>query len=231
MKTIYWAPYTLEYNYTSYSMLNHEIEPLAKDLGLFDASSMPWMKCPAFLNESRNTFVVKNPVDFSFSYGDGSVNQTAGIPNIIRVRKDSPEQSMTLAYDMKYIFFSEDDISITQMPAFMHKNTFNQLGALIPGSFNINKWFRPIDIAIQAWDEHGGATLNAGDPLYYIKFNTDEKISLKRFSMSDELNRLVHGIVQHKQFEPKLPLLDLYSRFIRSGMQSKVLKEIKRNIV
>jgi hypothetical protein len=101
---------------------------------------------------------------------------------------------------------------------------------IIPGSFDIGKWFRPLEFAFYLKDEFDEFKVNYDDVMYYIKFNTNEKIVFKQFIPNEQLNFYMNGCMNTTRYiEGEYKTLNnFYKKFT---YKKKVLKEIKRNLI
>ena len=52
---------------------------------------------------------------------------------------------------LSYIFFSEEDIEMTMTSPFFSDAPHLQYGSIVPGSFNISKWFRNVNLEFNIW--------------------------------------------------------------------------------
>ena len=133
-------------------------------------------------------------------------------------------------YHLNYIFFSED-LEITTTPAYLHNTDFQTKLTYIPGSFNIGKWFRPIEGAFEMKDTIADMNIANGDPMYYIKFHTDEKIKFVRFEFTPKLYQMSMGCMNYKKLKLHSSLKFLYNLFHKTLANKAIMKEIKGNIV
>ena len=64
-----------------------------------------------------------------------------------------------------------------------------------------------------------------------MKFQTDEKVKLRRFQMTPELHAIAHGCVHYKLFRPQASLNKVYEAFTQSKQDKRVLKLIQDNVL
>jgi hypothetical protein len=95
-------------------------------------------------------------------------------------------------------FCANESVTLTVMPAFLHKNKFLNNINVIPGEFDISKWFRPCDFAFEIIDDSQELTFKRGDPLYYIKFNTNKKIKFTRMEITPDLIKSAFAFINLK---------------------------------
>ena len=246
MTTIYYAVYNssnilfdeiFDYN-PILNMLDDGLVSLYPDLSKNKSKTTPnnasVFSCRAFLDFTKNTYIMKNPIDLNvrvekqkiFNFGNRNLD------SLYKIRSLQVENVYNLNYSLGYIFFSEDDIEIQVTSPFMHKSNFCKNGYIVPGKFNISKWFRAVNPALQFYDNSDKNIISEkGDPLMYIKFNTEKNVTLRKFFMCKELEDIMYATIGYKQYEPNKPLSYLYDRFTRAGLNKKALKLIKENLI
>jgi hypothetical protein len=239
MKTVYYSASLPPDLYGNDIMLYQEPDSLYKELLATknkENTYNNYMDCPAFLKSIQNTFVVRCPwtsrltVDYSngtFLNGQGHRDEIA---EHFTPKPTSRSNPMFNVYH-NFLFFCEEDLEITTSPAFLHNSEFQSNCTYIPGTFNISKWFRPIEGAFEMKTPMQTLDITMGDPLYYIKFNTTDLVKLVRFDLTTELWSMTQGCVNHKKYQPNKSLAYLYKLFFHSGRQRQVLKKIKENII
>lgn len=236
MKTIYWSPFFPTEEYPSIQLMYETPDSLLTNLLVRrnkESNGDNWFQCHAFLNSVQNTFILRIP----FSAAFGLDNELGVFPidnnlenmRFVAIKQPSVTDALTFAIRGNWIFWSEDSLEITTMPAFYHPKVFN--GYYIGGTFNINKWFRPIEGAIQLDTGNNTVSIQRHDPIAYIKFNTNEPVQLKRFYMTKELEELSWGCIKYKYHEPHRALPFLYDKFQKRGLDKIITREIKRNVV
>jgi hypothetical protein len=237
MKTVYWSPFFPMDEYPSVQLMYEQPDPLLQDLlprRNKNANGDNWFQCHAFQATIRNTFILRNHFSATFAIDD----QIDIIPidlnakrnsNFLARKQPSVINAQTFATRGLWLFWSEEPLIITTTPAHYHKPVFD--GYYIGGSFDIGKWFRPIEGAIQLNEGVNTVSLNRGDPLAYVKFETKEPITLKRFYMTKELEELNWGCINYKRYEPKKSLNFLYDKFTQRGLDKIITREIKKNLV
>jgi hypothetical protein len=114
----------------------------------------------------------------------------------------------------------------------MHKSNFCKNGYIVPGSYDISKWFRPVNPALQLYDNSDKEVQSdKGDPLMYINFKTNENVRLKRFNITQEIENIMYATTAYKKYDSNRSLSYLYDKFIQSGLNKKTLRLIKENLI
>jgi hypothetical protein len=239
MKTIYWSPFAQRERYPTVQLIYETPDPLLKDLlprRNKEANGDNWFQCHAFQESIKNTFILRSPFDAVFGIDEelGIIPIGQDIKNLSNMefivkKQSSVIDAHTIAIRGNWIFWSEDSLQITTSNPQYHNKTYD--GYYIGGSFDIGKWFRPVEGAIQLNNNVNAVAIKRHDPLAYIKFNTNEPVQLKRFYLTQELEELHWACVHYKRHEPKRTLSYLYDKFTKRGLDKIITQEIKRNVV
>lgn len=236
MKTVYWSPFFPREQYPSVQLMYETPDPLLQDLlprRNKKANGDNWFQCHAFQESIKNTFILRLPFTTSFGldYELGVFPIDSDIENMkyVALKQPSVTGAITFAIRGNWIFWSEEPLEMTSMPAFYHPRVFN--GYYVGGSFNINKWFRPIEGAIQLEAGHNTVVIKRNDPIAYVKFNIEKPIQLKRFYLTAELEQLSLACIKYKYHEPHRALPFLYNKFNERGLGKVITQAIKESVV
>jgi len=237
MKTVYWSPFSVMENYPAVQLLYETPDSLLQDLlprRNKEANGDNWFQCHAFQSSIKNTFVLRLP--FAVAFGlDADLGAFAigreyeSKMKFVQMKEPSVLDAYTFTVRGNWIFWCEEPLTITTSPAHYHKPVVD--GFYVGGSFDIGRWFRPVEGAIQLNQGVNTVHIKRNDPLAYIKFNTDEPVNLKRFYMTKELEELHWGCVNYKKEVPHKGLSYLYNKFTKRGLNKVITEEIKRNVV
>jgi len=236
MKTVYWSPYFPTEQYPAVQLLYDTPVPLLSELvdkRNKENNGDNWYQCHAFLSSIKNTFVLKLPFNVTFGIdsdlGVFPIDGDTENMNFVSRKQPSVVNAETFAIRGNWIFWSEEPLIMTSSPAYYHPPVFE--GHYVGGSFDIGKWFRPIEGACQLNPNVNTVSVKRNDPLAYVKFHTDEPIKFKRFYLNSEIEELSRGCVNYKRHEPHKSLPYLYSKFTDKGLNKVVTTAIKRNVV
>ena len=193
-----------------------------------DPDLSPYLKCPAFTNEFKNTYVIKSPLDFDINIDQRNHNQILpeGQPPYPRINCRSFKNKV-YDIDISTLFFSEEDLEISLIPSSLHINNFTTYAKPFPGKFNIGKWFRPLMPTSKLILPH--IKVKRGEVLFYIKFNTDKKIKFINFEFNKEIHKIAQECSYLKSYKSGYLFKDIYNMFTQIGYHKKLLKEIKKN--
>jgi hypothetical protein len=236
MTTVYWSPWYPNNSFGSLHLLYDEPVSLLQDIRHQqnkENKKENWFQCHAFLHTVKNTFVLKFPAPITFHLDKdfGVVSTDYGVSDLAFVANKQPSviNAHTFSILNNWIFWSDESLEISSMPAYLHKQVVD--GYYVPGSFNINSWFRPLEAAIQLNEGVNFVDIKRNDPMAYVKFHTNEPVVLKRFNLSEELINLSQGCINYKRHEPNKGLSFLYKKFHGNGMSKLISKEIQKSLV
>jgi hypothetical protein len=132
------------------------------------------------------------------------------------------------------MFFSDEDCEMQFTGPMLVDNNFARNCMIIPGQFDIGRWFRGIDFGFYVREKNVTVSVKKGDTIANIRFLTDKKITFKKFFITPELNNLANLVVNYKHSQ-KFPLnnylKNMYLDFQTSKIKKQILKEIKNNLL
>ena len=231
---IYWSP-AVHNEDTDWTILYKDPTILFEDLKNKKSKNLEKSNnlflCPSVKNLTSKIVIFKCPLQTYYHIENN---------NIIPVSKnylawDVPhsnnlENNKLFSIKLSYIFFSEEDIEMTMTSPFFSDAPHLQYGSIVPGSFNISKWFRNINLEFNIWNKNK-FKIEKNEDIVYFHFNCKNPIELIRFDMTKKLDKISYTCGTHSYWEKFIPLYDRYKRFKESQLNKKVIKEIKKNIV
>ena len=193
------------------------------------------LKCPAFQDYVKNTFVIRAPFDFEIAVDQVTGNlQVTGIPEDVgtkfivnRIDEIGPGNPYIVTAPPVYLFYATNDTQIESIHPSMEITASTSNIMLIPGTYNIARWIRPVDFTFEIRDYTKPVTVRRGEVLFYVKFKTpnDDKIELERVPFTRELESAMRSCYNVKQLVKNQPLRSLYS------MASSFIKTLSFNRV
>jgi hypothetical protein len=220
------------------SLFSEKPIPILKTLPEKDAefanNNFGYRSCRGMLNLFKNTYVINNPVTSTVKvlntdkqvpdYDDGGNNYW--------MPKERPiKGSLRMDLDFGYIFFSEEELIMRQVPPYMHKVKASETAWISAGSYDISKWFRPIFPSYILWEGYDQISVIKDEPQMYVQFETNRRIIFKRFEFTNDLYLVVNELMGLRDRNSIASLEFLYDVFIKSYRNKKVLKLIKENIL
>jgi|TARA_R100001244_G_scaffold128101_1_gene98958 hypothetical protein len=231
---VYWAPHLPddEFNWNILyetpkslsSFLSHNINKNIKNENNI-------FLCPAVRDLADNTFIVTNPLLSEFKFDESKNIKIISKTHLkSRLFRDPIfKGTKLLEYGLPFIFFCPETLEMTLTSPYFSNSPHIKYGSVIPGKFNIAKWFRPINLEYNVW-KGDYIKFEEKEHLVYINFNTDKQVVLKRFNPTPELVKLSRACSGSTFWEKKVPLLKRYNRFINSESDKIILKLIKQNL-
>ena len=251
MKTVYWASVnstrTGESEYkptvkgTPYQIgTGIDVSPMAfPDPEILKLSlpksmeGMNYLKCPAYTELSRNTFVLKVPMDYRLEIENGNVTTKDHDQSFfnsylcLREMKNNVIQAT-----IPYLFICGEPLIINMSHPYLHCNEVTKSGNILGGEYDIGRWARPLNLALLLHDDTKELNMVKGEVFSYIKFRTNEKIKLKKFDYSKEIDLLINDCVFLKHSSRSvIPLKACYDSYIRYNYHKRIMKEIKKNLI
>ena len=230
---VYWSIASLPNRQTTMNMLVSPPVPVKKIFPKSDSKGEDsYRSCFAYSEMWNNIFAVLHP-------HTSTVSVEGPLDNPVFTRNDdnmwlpfkSALDGYRLDFDISVAFFCEESLIAQVTPPYMH-DTSDKVGARIAsGSFDISKWFRPINFTYLLWPKETSVTVTEGDPGMYIQFLTDKKVVLKHFEYTWEIESIAQQLTGFKNIKKFESLPKLYDRFIRGNINKRLLKLIKDNIL
>ncbi len=234
---VYWSTiYPMEV-YGDYNMLYKQPMPLLPDLLPDRGPENPhdFFACPAFHRHAANTFVVRSTVDAHVGIsreGFAPLDERSKITaQLFSYMHPTRKGYRTILFDHRMLVFSEKPLVMATYPAFLHRSEVQEKLVYVPGAYDISKWIRPLQGTYEAPESLAALRIREDDPLYYIKFETTEKIRLRRFQVTQELHGIVHGCVHYKLFRPMSSLQKVYGAFTQAKLHRRTLRLIRENLL
>lgn len=230
---VYWSPVWDDPRY--WNLLYKDPESVVKDLSKHKAENVSptnYLKCPAHLSYFKNTYMLKTvlPTNVAIMNDEAIVMEEGNVGGKLG-HKPTLENRYLLHMFMGWIFFTEEDslpISIT--PPFFHETEHSKYGSLVPGGFDVAKWFRPVNAEYQLWHGVDRFVMSEDEPMMYIKFDTEHNIDFQKFHLTPKLDDIRKHVQDSSFWQPKRSLAQRYEQFKNSRVKSLILKEIKDNL-
>lgn len=213
-----------------------ELLPELKKTKDKNAGQQSILYCPAFNDNYKNTFVFKNVVDSKFTYNHENskweISNKYQIHPAIEMRPSYVENRKPLILSMIWLFAAEESLEMEIMAPYLHQTEASKYGVLATGRFDIGSWYRPIHADYLLWEGVDRLYVKEQDPFFYVRFNTDKKVILKRFANTPEIYKHTVSNVETKYLFGKTPSLDkLYKYFTKTRTKDIMLQKIKDAVI
>lgn len=198
-----------------------------------------YYKCPAHLEHMKNLFAVPAAYDCDLIV-DNQPEQPEFATSTFFKNNNEFDRAF-LIRSIKNRLFSlnvatllipdSDDVTVSQMPAYLESNGFVDNTVVIPGSFNLGLWPRALECSFHL--KENNMFVKEGEPLFYLKFHTDEKIVFKEFLYTQTMKDYSSHLIDSRGYKSKLNKLDFFYNMIRKkrGFKQRMINEAKANVI
>jgi len=199
-----------------------------------------YMQCPAVMDKLKKNYVIfcRADVDLSIQLDENKKVTGFGFSDHEKMaiggtlsHAPTLDNQFLLELDMSFAFFSEESLVVSINSPYFHQAPYLNYGAIVPGEFDIGKWFRPINLEFNLWPGVTRLKIDSGEPLAYFSFETDKKIIFKRYTFNERLFHIASQSARYKDKPRWRPMSYRYERFKEASMKELVMKEIKENLV
>lgn len=233
---VYWAPSSYPNLQGRMALLNMKPIPLinylVKQKNKKATADESYQSCTAFREEFNNSYFLTYPVSTSIEFDEnGSVKKDNPDSGWYIDRASSFENSYAVDLDLGIVFFSEESLKMRITPPFMHKTQMSDYGFMMSGGFDISSWFRSYQFTHQLWPGVNNLKTIEGEAAAYVFFDTNKKVILKQFLLTDKLFNYIQACVDYKKIKKFIPFSELYYKFKEGNLNKLVLNEIKKNLV
>lgn len=194
-------------------------------------------KCPAFNDRIQNTFSIKSIYDYSFDifYENNekiikSNNFDQNFFNEHIIIRDIEKNAFSFL--QRYIFFTDEQSLKTDfyiMPYLEENNSIMNSCVLIPGTYDIAKWYRAVEFPFFLKNNCNNFSIYRNQILYYIKFNTNKKINFVQYRSNEILEQMEKDGFSLNVRGMNIKKMENYYKFFKN--KNKILNEIKNNII
>lgn len=202
-KNDYYSRSDPEKNDSWMNLLNYDLEKL----DTWKNSTSNFTKCPAFITYIDNVWMIKSPIDINLKWENHKkkiVSDLSPIAHDMLIKTHSadfnPYTSFPIvALNTGFVFLADDDVWIDFIPAFNHTDPGWRL---IPGTFNIKNWQRPVVPTIEMLQNE--IKIQRGQPLAYVKFRSSDlrdKFKLIKQEQTPEIENIVMSCISVKFFQ------------------------------
>ena len=175
--------------------------------------SSDFLKCPAFHDFYKNTFVILCPFDFSLKFFNGElkihskaefIRENSSLFFIDRSCQN--KNFKMLSFQLMYCFFSEDSCLLETLHPSLCEHLCPSLRdiSFISGTFDISKWARPVEFAFELTSKSAELEFKRNDPLFLVKFKpcNNTRVSLERLEYSKDIDVPVKACLSTKALTP-----------------------------
>jgi hypothetical protein len=196
--------------------------------------------CPAFKDYFHNVYGWKAMYAYSLEKSGDRHDYVSNFPYAFEDNQEAMNRNIHIrSVDEQVISISQYVLFVTDRPSLLlsqenpsfEDNKFTSSCYVIPGTLDIGKYFKALDFAFHIKKNHSKSAFDEGDIIYYLRFHTPEKINFKQYFMNDKLREYEDMINGMKAPFSAKPLSFFYGKYKKFNLKSKILKEIKNNII
>lgn len=193
--------------------------------------------CPATKDYMNNIFSLKSLFDYDFNLPENKkINEVYSnkydqnfFDNHVFVRS---REDKLFSFMQRFIFFTEEKsllMSAGMLP-FLEDNNITKRCIVIPGTFDIGRWFRPLDFAFYLKESYDEFKIEEEEIFQYIKFHTTEKIIFKQFRVTEEIKKIILDGDSAKNFRKK-KLRDLKEYYLMMKNKNYLVNLIRNSLL
>jgi len=179
------------------------------------------LKCYAFMDYCKNSFVIKSPVDVIITVGRNPPSLKLDrldqdfYDNFFMLRDEDyfGKNKFGITTMPKLLFFSDKSVKMESIPFYFlpEINPIHNKIAFVSGVYDIGKWIRPIDVSGEIISGVTEIKIKHNDPLFVVRFSSrDQEIKLKRVYEDEKILRAMRTCTDVKRYKTFIPLNKLY---------------------
>ena len=225
--TVYWSCFDNEW------LRAKEPKSVLKNfIGEKKSTNIELNRCPAFKDYLNNVYKLESIYDYEFEIKDGrvisSIYDQKFFDKHVLVRSI---EDKSFSFSNNFIFFTEEDsLKMSLSAPILEDSDIAKNCMVVPGKFDIGKWFRTIDLAFYLRKDINIFKIKEGDALNYITFDSNKKIIFKQFMMNDKIKEYLIA-VNNAKFSRKLKTRNINEYYLMFKNKKKIIKEIKNNLI
>lgn len=242
--TVYWSPAQFVPTREAWDLLYADIESLENYFVKNTTSASSLRVCPGVKSSLKNSYFIKSNHDDFFklpsskdmekiAYTSDVVNFNVDSRVALSKRKPSSiDGYINLEYNMGWAFFAEESLIAKFTAPYFPTSSIAEGALFAPGKFDIGSWFRPVHMDIHVPLTTQEISIKTEDPLIFVEFETNKKIILKRFIMTEEIFNMMEDYSRSPSrygFLKSLP--ERYKMAKNTNATKILLKRIKENVL
>ena len=252
---VYWAPWidretgqrdnkstVSEWLYKEPSSVWQELLEI-KDQNIISSKiTTTYLQCPATREALSSVFVVRCPC---YSSAEILIKEDNQIEKVEQAWTGASQCEITMSHaptlynqlliivNYPFIFFSEESLFMRSTSPWFHSAPHTSLGGIVPGLYDIGRWFRPLNFEYNLWYKNNRFELGEGEPMAYLEFSTSKPVVFKRFELTQTLINLATDSIhtRTKQTRGLNGLWNRYKMFDESYAKKIITKEIKAHLL
>ena len=193
--------------------------------------------CPATKDYMKNIFSINSLFSYDFRIDPLSNDNNAFtntydqnfFDNHVLVRS---KEDRLFSFFQRFCFFTEEKsllMSAGILP-FLENNNITKRCNIIPGTFDIGKWFRIVEFAFYLKEDYDEFKIEEDEIFQYIKFHTEEKIIFKQFKVTPEILSFLFDS-ENAKISRRFKLRPLEEYYSMVKHKKNIINKIKNNLI
>jgi len=203
-----------------------------------DEHSSMMSRCPAILDELTNLYGVRPYYDYKLKIDSNNNVGTGEYDQFFFDSHVNIRSERQLSFATHHLFFApyEKSLLMSQVPPYFEDNDVSKSSIMIPGQFDIAKYFRTLDYSFIFKKKVTSIQFLREQIFYYIRFHTTRPIVFQQFFWDKEINEYYQPILAakpHKKalLNPKDTVFSYYYKlFDKFQFKKKLIKIIEKNL-
>lgn len=198
-----------------------------------DNSKMNFNRCPFFQNHLKNMYALRSLYSYSFQFDEDKLTSKNFdgnfFENHVNIRSIDKK---CFSFTQKFVFFTDEKelkVDISLLPSLEDNNISNRCISL-PGTMDIAKYFRAIDLAFFLKNDFDEFKIEEGEIFSYIRFHTEEKINFLQFYPSELIKEYATSVLNSRNYK-EYKFRDIEYFYNNFKIKKNILKEIKKNLI
>ena len=186
-------------------------------------------KCPSVKEFCNNTFVFKNNLNYDLEWIDGFIKTSSKDQDFFNdnvLVRDANIGLCTFKFPAD-IFLAEKSVMGELSPPFLHDCDINKKAVMVSGSYDMGRHFRSLECAFVFRNKNDKIWFKESQPLYYVRFRTEEKIKFQKFIWTAEMKSLWNDMIRVRE---GLKPLQFWYKMFESSYRKQFMKLIKQNL-
>jgi hypothetical protein len=190
------------------------------------------ISCPSIRTALSNVYSIKSIYDYEFSFVNTVTLSDMYTQEFFDKHVITRNLSERLfSFSQEFIFFTDSpSLMITgNLMPYMERNNITKNCIPVPGSYDIGKWFRPVEFAFFMPEDIDTFKVEQGEIFQYVQFHTDEKINLIQFRPSEQILKILKETMLSRKNKKFATHLEYFYKTFK--LKKQLLSEIKGNTI
>jgi hypothetical protein len=171
-------------------------EPVLKNMVFSEFSNLEykndhkwstWYHCKPTQQYMKNLYVFYSPnnVDYKMPIpeeNDFEIKRLGVHRDLVEAWADTKN----VVLKPSFYLWCEKSLQVSITSPYMHNSVLCKSGFIVPAIIDINEWYRRTQPCLQTYPGIKSFNWEKGEPIFYLKFHTDEKINFIEYPLTQE---------------------------------------------